>query len=288
MRTNEYSRLGQQGVYTLCDFDPPGVPLMLDSPHSGSVYPSGFAKSVNPLFLKEAEDRKIDLLFEDSACALGLPFLKAEFPRIFIDPNRAPGDIDPSHVKGSLPFRVEPGHRGRAGIGIIRWWIRPGEPLYTSRVEAAEICARLETYYHPYYAVLLNRLERLRQDYGVVWHINLHAMPPETCSHDIVLGDRDGVSCAPQFTRMAHAFFEAEGMDVAVNTPFKGVEILRRAGNPQAGFHSLQVEVNKRLYLDRGTQEPHEGLAPMQDLMHRFLQTAAEWVQAGLLTQAAD
>jgi N-formylglutamate amidohydrolase len=55
---------------------------------------------------------------------------------------------------------------------------------------------------------------------------------------------------------------------VKVNNPFMGVELVRAYSNPAAGRHSLQLEVNKRLYMDAGsglsTPRRHEGFVRLQ------------------------
>jgi len=37
---------------------------------------------------------------------------------------------------------------------------------------------------------------------------------------------------------------------VRLNDPFKGAELVTRYSEPRAGRHSLQIEINRRLYLD--------------------------------------
>ncbi len=48
-------------------------------------------------------------------------------------------------------------------------------------------------------------------------------------------------------------FFRGAGYSVAINDPYKGVEIVRKHGRPAAGRHSLQIELNRRLYMDEAT-----------------------------------
>jgi len=76
------------------DYRPPGrqtAPVVVASPHSGSVYPARFlAQTAVPLAaLRRAEDAFVDELFA-AAPALGIPFLAARFPRSFVDANREP------------------------------------------------------------------------------------------------------------------------------------------------------------------------------------------------------
>ena len=81
---------------------------------------------------------------------------------------------------------------------------------------------------------------------------------------DIVLGDRDGTTCAPEFTAFVRDTLAAHGYGVRVNDPFKGVELVRAWADPAAGRHSLQLEVNKRLYMDPARLRKHEGFKVLQ------------------------
>ena len=84
--------------------DPPGprLPLVLDSPHSGSDYPDDFAYCCPLPVLRRAEDAYVDELYE-VAPALGATLIGALFPRSYLDPNRAPDDLDPGMLAGPLP-----------------------------------------------------------------------------------------------------------------------------------------------------------------------------------------
>ncbi len=84
---------------------------------------------------------------------------------------------------------------------------------------------------------------------------------------DVVLGDRDGTTCDADFTHLVKDFMQGCGYDVKINDPFKGVELVRAFSNPAKGKHSLQIELNKRLYTDatgRGKGAGYDKLA--QDL----------------------
>ncbi len=82
---------------------------------------------------------------------------------------------------------------------------------------------------------------------------------------DFVLGDRDGTTCAPEFTALVAAHLRGHGYDVKVNDPYKGVELVRAFSDPSAGRHSLQIEVNRRLYMDERTREKTAGFERLRD-----------------------
>ena len=75
---------------------------------------------------------------------------------------------------------------------------------------------------------------------------------PAASAADFVLGDRDGTTCDPAFTRLVADAARAFGYSVAINDPYKGVEIVRKHGRPAENRHSLQVEIKRTLYMDEG------------------------------------
>jgi N-formylglutamate deformylase len=88
---------------------------------------------------------------------------------------------------------------------------------------------------------------------------------------DFVLGDRDGTSCDPAFTEFVRAALSGMGYRVKVNDPYKGVELVRAYSDPKAGRHSLQIEINKGLYMDEATLQKTAGFAPLQKNLSALL-----------------
>jgi N-formylglutamate deformylase len=95
-----------------------------------------------------------------------------------------------------------------------------------------------------------------------------------------VLGDRDGTTCAAEFTGAVAAALRGFGYDVAINDPYKGVEIVRRHGRPTSGRHSLQIEINRRLYMDEGTLASNAGYASLEADLDRLAAVLAAFVRA--------
>ena len=83
------------------------VPVVVASPHSGSLYPPDFLllAAVPLATLRRAEDAFVDELFQ-SAPALGMPLLAARFPRSYVDANREAYELDPGMFEGPLPRAV--------------------------------------------------------------------------------------------------------------------------------------------------------------------------------------
>jgi len=255
------------------------LPLIVDSPHSGRNYPIDFAYACPHLLLRQTEDSYVDELIlgaTDAGCAL----LKAEFPRSYIDANRAENDIDPAMLAGPWSEPLEPSERTLQGLGLVRRLCRSGVAIYSQPLPAAEILKRITQCYRPYHRALQNLLTARREIFGVAYLIDCHSMPNRfERGHrphaDFVLGDRDGSACDPSFTRRVCDILQEIGYSVALNDPFKGMEITKRYGNPQNGQHALQLEINRKLYMNEETLEKHEGFLKLQSALALFFRTLA-------------
>lgn len=266
------------------------VPLVFDSPHSGVTYPADFRYAASFDVLRTAEDTWVDELYA-AAPELGATMLAAEFPRSYIDVNRDLGDLDPQLLDERWPGKLNPGEKTKLGIGLIRRLARPGIPVYDRKLSVAEIEARIATYYRPYHDELAEILNARHTQFGAVFHIDCHSMASKGSDMtpdgavqraDFVIGDRDGTSCKSGFTDTVVTALRGHGYDVRVNDPYKGVEILRRHGRPREGRHSLQIEINRKLYMDEATRAKSGGFARLQahitSLIQRLAAVAAESV----------
>lgn len=260
------------------------LPLVLDSPHSGSHYPADFEYTCDLAVLRRAEDAYVDELYAGAPQA-GAALIGAVFPRSYIDVNRAPDDVDPAVLAdgeaGTLPLRPV------TRVGLVRRHAQPGIPIYDRKLCTGEVLARIERYHAPYHRVLDEAADRLHAQFGGVWHINCHSMPSYGNRRtgvkgehgDFVLGDRDGTTCGPEFTDFVARFLRRRGYDVRINEGYKGVEIVRRQGRPHEGRHSLQIEVDRSLYMDQRTLEKHAGFATLQADLAALVAAVAGFVR---------
>jgi N-formylglutamate deformylase len=264
---------------------PARTSLVLDSPHSGTVFPPDFGSICREDQLRDGEDCFIDQLYLP-ATDEGVPLLAAQFPRTYIDPNRHAGDIDLDLLSEPWPDAHVPS--GKAGNGKALLWrtLDDGQPIYARKLSVAEVRRRIEGYHRPYHETLKRLLDAAHARFGMVHHLNCHSMNPVSgvmgeggpgkARADFVLGDRDGTTCAPQITLFVQEHLSALGYDIRVNDPYKGVELVRAYANPAAGRHSLQLEINKRLYMDMQSLQKHDGFLILQKqlmgLLHAFRQ----------------
>ena len=149
---------------------------------------------------------------------------------------------------------------------------------------------RIARFHAPYHAALQERIAATHARFGSSWHIDCHSMNAVGGAQgeggagvrraDFVLGDRDGTSCDPAFTGFVRGVLAGMGYDVKVNDPYKGVELVRAYSNPAERRMSLQVEVNKRLYMDEATREKSAGFAPLQKDLAALIDALLEYTAA--------
>jgi len=265
------------------------APVVLDSPHSGAQYPDTFTPRVPLSDLRRVEDAFVDELFGD-APACGAVLLAAEFPRSFIDPNRAVDDLDLSMIDGAWPYPVAPSEKSRLGHGLI-WRSCPSErPMYDRPLPVEEVARRIEGYWRPYHEALQDALEAAYARFGAVWHVNCHSMPASSSPSiagrlpgraarraDFVLGDRDGTTCAPGFTDFVRAELEEMGYTVRINDPYRGAELVRAYGKPGQDRHSLQIEINRGLYMREAALEKTDGFSTLKRDLARLTQAICDY-----------
>lgn len=277
----------KQGVWRRDDPTGAIVPLVFDSPHSGVTYPDDFRPAAPFAVLRTAEDTWVDELYA-AAPGLGATMLAAEFPRSYIDVNRDLGDLDPLLLDGHWPGKLNPGEKTRLGIGLIRRLARPGISVYDRKLSVSEIKARIDTYYRPYHDELAAILDARHKQFGAVFHVDCHSMASKGSDMtpdgavqraDFVIGDRDGTSCSRDVTEIVVATLRSHGYDVRINDPYKGVEILRRHGRPSEARHSLQIEINRNLYMDEVTREKSAGFARLQAQIGGLIRALADFAR---------
>jgi N-formylglutamate deformylase len=251
----------------------PRVPLVLDSPHSGVDYPEDFGAAVTHEQLRQAEDTYVDELYGCGPAA-GATLVTARFPRSYIDPNRSLLDIDASLMDAPWPGPAIPSRKTQLGCGLIWRLLDSGRPIYQRKLSVDEVKRRIVEYHQPYQRAVKDALDEAFDHFGAVWHINCHSMQatsdanseegPGKSRADFVLGDRDGSTCEPGFTAFVAETLKSMGYSVKINDPYKGVELVRAFSDPAAGRHSLQVEVNRRLYMEERSRRKSAGFDKLQ------------------------
>ena len=247
------------------------VPFVFNSPHSGRRYPERFIglTRLDPHSIRRSEDCYVDELF---ACvvALGAPLLAAHFPRAYLDVNREPWELDPRMFLDPLPpYANTRSPRVAGGLGTIPRLVGEGAEIYAHRLPVAEAMDRVELIYAPYHAALKNLLGLTRKTFGYAVLVDCHSMPAgirlgdSGVRPDFIVGDRFGSSASRALSQAAIQLLSDRGFTVAHNRPYAGGYITEHYGRPAQGFHAIQIEINRGLYMDEQSLQKSEGFDPL-------------------------
>jgi N-formylglutamate amidohydrolase len=232
--------------------------VVFNSPHSGSVYPRAFlmASRLDRMTLRRSEDSFVDELAM-GVVARGYPLMRAHFPRSYVDVNREPYELDPRMFDGRLPsFANTRSMRVAGGLGTVARVVGDAQEIYDQRISVDDALRRIEDLYKPYHRTLRKLFARVHRDFGSAMLIDCHSMPSTTGGReerpraDVVLGDRYGTSCVPVVAETIETTLRQCGYAVSRNKPYAGGFITEHYGNPSAGLHTIQLELNRALYMD--------------------------------------
>ena len=226
--------------------------LFLNSSHSGRNY-SDFSKYFSNLSIsdmRKSEDTYMDLLFANKK--LNINLLTANFPRIFVDLNRSPLELDPSMWHGKFNASIfNKSQKVNSGIGVIPKVCFSGKKVNNNLLLFKEARRRLLNYYFPYHRKFRMLIDFIKKHHNKVIILDCHSMSSEIVSEstDIVLSNNRNKSANPIITNILQKLFESYGYKVSINNPFEGGFITKYYGRPVNSINVIQIEVNKKLYL---------------------------------------
>lgn len=239
------------------------TPVVVASPHSGRDYPADFLRAsvLDQRLIRSSEDAFVDELVA-VAPQLGAPLMLARAPRAFIDLNRGCDELDPAVIEGV----ARNGHNPRiaSGLGVIPRVVAGGRSIYRGKLSREEAETRIARFWRPYHARLDQLLAESHRDFGMAVLVDFHSMPHEALETyarpgkprpDVVLGDRFGATVSPDVMDQIEAAFVRAGLRVSRNTPFAGAFITQTYGRPSRGFHAVQVEIDRSLYMNESAIE---------------------------------
>lgn len=241
------------------------IPLVFDSPHSSHYFPETDGLMAKKEQLLTGWDAFVDELWQPSV-QFGAHVLAANFSRMYVDANRGATDIDPALVVHPTSD-CQPTKYSERGMGLIRRFALPGVDMYNRKLTMNEIQARIDTYHQPYHHALKNLLDSLYEQFGAVYHIDCHSMKSQGNQMnidfgkprpDVVLGDNLGACACPKFVDAVETAFVKRGYSVVRNDPYKGGYLITNYGDKSQNRHSMQIELNRALYMNEQAFEPNE------------------------------
>lgn len=202
----------------------------------------------------------------------------ARAPRAAIDCNRAEDDIDPSVIDGARRARITA--RARGGLGIVPARTQQHGYLWRRPITPDQLVDRLDQAHRPYHRAIDELLGLLVDRFECALLIDCHSMPPPPPgSPPIIFGDRRGRSADGWLSREAIGLARGCGFEASLNDPFAGGHVIERHAAPERNVHALQLEIDRRCYLDSALREPGPGF----DRLAAFIETLAVELGEALL-----
>ncbi|WP_103865604.1 MULTISPECIES: N-formylglutamate amidohydrolase [Aquimarina] len=234
-------------LFNIKKAEAPAVPIIISVPHSGTKFPKEIKKHYKKRMRKHIDDTDwyVDRLYE-FAPLLGITVIKANLSRWVIDLNRDPESV-PLYNDNRLITSNTP---------ITDFY---GNKIYKSddhEPDQEEIKRRLDTYYWPYYRQIEALIEERKKQFDHVLLWDAHSIRHKVSTiqkdpfPDMILGNNDQKTAHPQLITTALQGLQSGEFDIHHNTPFKGGHITRYFGKPTNNVHTLQLEMNKILYMD--------------------------------------
>jgi N-formylglutamate deformylase len=222
-------------------------PLILAQPHGGIEIPQHIIRRLNAKGrAMEDTDWHITRLYDgliDNVTVVSTPI-----HRYVVDANRDPSDES-----------LYPGQNTTSLCPTITF---DGDPIYLEGEEPSEdeIIQRQQQYHAPYHNILHEQIERIHQKHGYVMLYDCHSIR----SHvpflfdgklaDFNIGTNSGQSCDLRIgTIVKNICAQETEYSHVINGRFKGGWTTRHYGNPQAGYHAIQMELAQCNYMQEMT-----------------------------------
>ena len=127
-----------------------------------------------------------------------------------------------------------------------------GKYLYSSKLPFSEARWRLLNFYFPYHKKIREIIIKTKNNYDKIVALDCHSMSSKLVNDktDIVISNSDNKSSSKELLALIEKSFNNYNYNINTNDPFKGGFITTNYGNPKKNIHFLQIEINKKLYMD--------------------------------------
>lgn len=216
-------------------------PIVLGLPHTGTHVPDHIRAGLNQRGQGlDDTDWHIERLYD--GLLKGATTVRATFHRYVIDANRDPSGI-------SL-------YPGQNTTGLVPLTDFNGQDIWDTSPTDAEIEARRVAFHAPYHAALEAELQRVHARHGVAILYDCHSIRGhipflfDGKLPDFNIGTNQGTTCDPRIEAATQTVCTAAaGYSSITNGRFKGGWTTRHYGQPETGFHAIQMELAQSTYL---------------------------------------
>lgn len=289
------------------------VPLFVSIPHSGTKVPmeADWLKTIPLSVLMCDVDAFVDELYAPALKEFQIPSVIFEWHRYAVDANRLSSDISSATVENAgSALQTQNEKRGlkrqnkEAGKGLatpkeksssdIHWHKTTKADLLISKPLSKKLHEKLiKNYFDPFHEKMERQFSALKEaGHPNIYLMDLHSMPsqglafhkdPGQSRPQVVIGDRKGKSCSSAFRDLVLTAYKKAGFETALNWPYQGGAITQRYGSDPKGRHSLQVELNRKLYMDENTKQKSPSFPKLQNQLQKAMAYIVQNIEQGQL-----
>lgn len=244
--------------------------LVLHIPHSSAKFPFGDGYVLSATELREEVLKLTDWHTEDLFASDKDTSVIFDFSRIFCDPERFADDEEEVMAK--------------FGMGVLYETTDDGRVM---RKVSSELRKRIiKEYYEPHHALFAQAVkEQLKQNSKALL-IDCHSfcdtpfkrdLDKRPYRPDICLGT-DEYHTSEKLLNFSIRYFENNGLSVAINTPYPGTIVPLEFYKRDKRVQSIMVEVNRKLYLQDGTNFKSNNYQVIKEIVQGYLAQIKEEV----------
>ena len=256
------------------------LPIILSFPHSGRNYKNTFMEQSNVDYfeLRVSEDAFLDQIYS-KVIEKNFSYIFADIPRCFIDLNRTRNEMTyDNFIEIPKKYLLNETSLAKCGYGVIHTNSNRGNKIYKDKLSSNIYEERLIKYYDPWYerlSLIINDLKKIHKN---ILLIDCHSMPSfsygleKKDSFDFVIGDFHGKTCSREIKNFIYNYFEESNYSFSFNYPYAGQNIIKNFSSLDHGVSAIQLEVNKKLYMNEKEVTPHNDNTKIINFLYDFIE----------------
>jgi N-formylglutamate amidohydrolase len=239
--------------------------IILHVPHSSTMIPltNGYVISKDALAkeILKLTDWYTDDLFQSDENVM----IKADFSRIFCDPERFTDDSQEIMAQ--------------YGMGVLYEKNDEGDVMRIVTPELKKLI--LKDYYWPHHKRLSHAVNKQLQLCGKALILDCHSYPSKPFKRDLDKSTNrpdfnigtDAFHTPKHLIEVSKAFFEKAGYSLGIDWPYKGSLVPLEHYQKNKNVQTIMLEINRALYLNEQTNEKSEGYSEIKRVVGNFIET---------------
>jgi len=238
--------------------------LILHIPHSSEYIPADAVYMVDQNTVDKEILKLTDWYTDDLFSLEDAITVKAEFSRVFCDPERF--SEDSQEVMAQF------------GMGVLYEKSDEGIPIREVSPNLRE--AILNRYYWPHHKQLNQTVEQQLKTCGKALIVDCHSFPSKPFVRDLDQSPNrpdfnigiDPYHTPESLTTASREFFEHKGYTVGIDWPYKGTIVPLAHYQKSKNVASIMLEINRALYLDEPGNVRSVNYAVIKGVVNEFLE----------------